>query len=68
MFETINFPRQWRRFPPRPNAPVSMSITWPQVKRDLDPMQYTIHTVPQLLKNQMHGTITAPVNARRGRR
>jgi len=34
----------------RPHAPVSMPIIWPQVKRGLDPMQYTIHTVPQLLK------------------
>ena len=34
----------------RPHAPVSMPITWPQVKHGLDPMQYTIHTVPQLLK------------------
>ena len=34
----------------RPNAPVSMPMTWPQVKRGLDPAAYTIHTVPQLLK------------------
>jgi bifunctional non-homologous end joining protein LigD len=34
----------------RPHAPVSMPITWPQVKHGLDPGQYTIHTVPQLLK------------------
>ena len=34
----------------RPHAPVSMPITWSQVKHGLDPMQYTIHTVPQLLK------------------
>jgi bifunctional non-homologous end joining protein LigD len=27
-----------------------MPIIWPQVKRGLDPMQYTIRTVPQLLK------------------
>jgi bifunctional non-homologous end joining protein LigD len=34
----------------RPHAPVSMPIIWPQVKRGLDPMQYTIRTVPQILK------------------
>ena len=34
----------------RPHAPVSMPITWSQVKNGLDPMQYTIQTVPQLLK------------------
>ena len=34
----------------RPHAPVSMPITWSQVKHGLDPMQYTIQTVPQLLK------------------
>ena len=34
----------------RPNAPVSMPVTWRQVKHGLDPMAYTIHTVPQLLK------------------
>ena len=27
-----------------------MPITWPQVKLGLDPMRYTIHTVPQILK------------------
>jgi bifunctional non-homologous end joining protein LigD len=27
-----------------------MPITWKQVKAGLDPMQYTIGTVPQLLK------------------
>jgi bifunctional non-homologous end joining protein LigD len=34
----------------RPNAPVSMPITWSQVKHGLDPSQFTILTVPQLLK------------------
>src|SRR4029078_4746719 len=34
----------------RPHAPVSMPITWPQVKHGLDPLQYTIQTVPILLK------------------
>ena len=34
----------------RPNAPVSMPITWPQVKHGLDPTAYTIRTVPHLLK------------------
>jgi bifunctional non-homologous end joining protein LigD len=34
----------------RPHAPVSMPITWTQVKAGLDPMQYTIGTVPRFLK------------------
>ena len=34
----------------RPNAPVSMPVTWPLVKRGLDPVAYTIRSVPQLLK------------------
>ena len=34
----------------RPHAPVSMPTTWPQVKHGLDPLQYTIQTVPILLK------------------
>ena len=34
----------------RPGAPVSMPITWAQVKADLDPKRYTVRTVPGLLK------------------
>jgi bifunctional non-homologous end joining protein LigD len=34
----------------RPHAPVSMPIIWPQVKQGLDPMQFTLFTVPRLLK------------------
>ena len=34
----------------RPNAPVSMPLTWPQVKSGLDTAAYTVHTVPRLLK------------------
>ena len=34
----------------RPNAPVSMPVTWLQVKRGLDPAAYTIGTVPKLLE------------------
>jgi bifunctional non-homologous end joining protein LigD len=34
----------------RPHAPVSMPITWQQVKPGLDPLQFTLHTVPLLLK------------------
>jgi bifunctional non-homologous end joining protein LigD len=34
----------------RPHAPVSMPVTWPQVKHGLDPTQHTVRTVPQLLK------------------
>lgn len=31
-------------------APVSMPLTWTQVRRDLNPMTYTLRTVPALLK------------------
>jgi bifunctional non-homologous end joining protein LigD len=34
----------------RAQAPVSMPVTWPQVKRGLDPSAYTLRTVPALLK------------------
>src|SRR6201992_1015951 len=34
----------------RPHAPVSMPVVWAQVKRGLDPLRFTIHTVPELLK------------------
>ena len=34
----------------RPHAPVSMPLTWPQVKADLDPIKYTLRTVPSLLR------------------
>jgi bifunctional non-homologous end joining protein LigD len=34
----------------RPGAPVSMPVTWAQVRKGLDPMRYTLHTVPGLLK------------------
>ncbi|MFO1079855.1 MAG: DNA ligase D [Reyranellaceae bacterium] len=33
----------------RPGAPVSMPINWAQVKTGLDPMRYTVRTVPALL-------------------
>jgi bifunctional non-homologous end joining protein LigD len=33
----------------RPDAPVSMPLTWPQVKRGLDPKRYTLRTAPGLL-------------------
>ncbi len=33
----------------RPGAPVSMPLTWSQVKPGLDPMEYTVRTVPALL-------------------
>ena len=33
----------------RPGAPVSMPLTWAQVKTGLEPMRYTIRTVPGLL-------------------
>lgn len=33
----------------RPGAPVSMPLTWSQVRADLDPQQFTIRSVPALL-------------------
>lgn len=33
----------------RPGAPVSMPLTWTQVRHDLDPKRFTVHTVPELL-------------------
>ena len=33
----------------RPHAPVSMPLTWSQVKADLDPARFTIRTVPKLI-------------------
>lgn len=33
----------------RPGAPVSMPLTWGQVKKGLDPASYTIRTVPELV-------------------
>jgi bifunctional non-homologous end joining protein LigD len=33
----------------RPDAPVSMPLTWPQVKKGLDPKRYTLRTAPGLL-------------------
>ncbi len=34
----------------RPGAPVSMPLTWAQVKKGLDPARYTVRTVPSLVK------------------
>jgi bifunctional non-homologous end joining protein LigD len=34
----------------RPSAPVSMPLSWSQVKKGLDPMRYTLRTVPSLLE------------------
>lgn len=34
----------------RKDAPVSMPVTWAQVRSDLDPKKYTVRTVPALLR------------------
>ena len=34
----------------RPSATVSMPVTWPQVKADIDPRRFTLRTVPPLLR------------------
>ncbi|MBW4090906.1 MAG: DNA ligase D [Proteobacteria bacterium] len=34
----------------RPGAPVSMPLSWSQVKKGLDPARYTVRTVPALVK------------------
>jgi bifunctional non-homologous end joining protein LigD len=34
----------------RPGAPVSMPLTWSQVKKGLDPATYTIRTVPAMVR------------------
>jgi len=34
----------------RPGAPVSMPISWAQVKKGLDPAKYTVRTVPALVR------------------
>ena len=34
----------------RPGAPVSLPLTWSQVKKGLDPARYTVRTVPALLQ------------------
>jgi bifunctional non-homologous end joining protein LigD len=34
----------------RPHAPVSMPVAWAQVRHGLDPLQFTLMTVPRLLK------------------
>jgi len=34
----------------RPGAPVSMPVTWTQVKKGLDPAAYTVRTVPPLIE------------------
>jgi bifunctional non-homologous end joining protein LigD len=34
----------------RPGAPVSMPVSWSQVKKGLDPKSYTVRTVPALVK------------------
>jgi bifunctional non-homologous end joining protein LigD len=33
----------------RPGAPVSMPLTWSQVRKGLDPAKYTVHTAPALV-------------------
>jgi bifunctional non-homologous end joining protein LigD len=33
----------------RPHAPISMPLTWAQVRADLDPLRYNLRSVPKLL-------------------
>jgi bifunctional non-homologous end joining protein LigD len=35
----------------RPGAPVSMPVTWTQVRKGLDPMRFTLRTAPALVKD-----------------
>jgi bifunctional non-homologous end joining protein LigD len=35
----------------RPGAPVSMPLSWGQVRKGLDPAKYTIRTVPPLVRD-----------------
>ena len=39
----------------RPGAPVSMPVNWNQVRDGLDPMRFTIRTVPSLLAKSKAG-------------
>jgi bifunctional non-homologous end joining protein LigD len=34
----------------RPGATVSMPLTWPQLRSDLDPKKFTVRSTPALLK------------------
>nr|WP_318781003.1 hypothetical protein [Brevundimonas goettingensis] len=34
----------------RPGAPVSMPLTWSQVRKGLDPMRYTVRSAPALVR------------------
>ena len=44
----------------RPGAPVSMPLTWAQVRRGVEPMRYTIHSAPKLMqKSQAWGDYAA---------
>jgi DNA primase len=40
--------RRCRRF--RDGAPVTMPLTWGQVRSDLDPLRFTMHSVPAVLR------------------
>ena len=48
----------------RAGAPVSMPLTWRQVKKGLDPKRFTLRTAPALLQRRPRGKATTTPRAR----